>query len=294
MKKIIRPARRLAEHLIPSAVRRRLDGIEQGLISAEIDRVRETFAKEHADALILCGYKVHSQCDEDGIIAEIFARIGGPKSKTFCEIGCGNGLENNTHNLVLNGWRGIWIDGSPKHINRIRHWLPDSADRTLRVRQAFVTRGNVNELLASETDALCLEGEQPEIDYLSLDIDGNDLHVLRAITALDPRVISVEYNGKFPPPVKIAMPYNAEHQWARDDYYGASLQEFVDLLASRGYRLVCCTVSGVNAFFVKDNELGDLKVLPVADLYQPPRLHLTRMRSGSTSSFKFLRDQLSS
>jgi hypothetical protein len=164
----------------------------------------------------------------------------------------------------------------------------------LRVRQAFVTRDNVNELLAAEGSALCLQGEQPEIDYLSLDIDGNDLHVLRAITAVDPRVISVEYNGKFPPPVKIAMPYNAEHQWARDDYYGASLQEFVDLLAPRGYRLVCCTVSGVNAFFVKDGELGDTKVLPVADIYQPPSLHLPRMRSGSISSFKFLRDQLSS
>jgi len=243
---------------------------------------------------MLRGHKVHSQCDEDGIIAEIFTRIGGPRSKVFCEIGCGNGRENNTHNLVLNGWRGIWIDGSPKNIERIRKWIPDASSGTLRVLQAFVTRDNVDKLLSQEMGGLGFRDEKPEIDYLSLDIDGNDLHVLKAITAVDARVISVEYNAKFPPPAKVAMGYSAEHRWGRDDYYGASLQEYVDLLGSQGYRLVCCTVSGVNAFFAKESELGEIAVLPVTDLYQPPRLHLTRLRSGHTSSLKFLRDRLRS
>jgi hypothetical protein len=41
------------------------------------------------------GHKVFSQGDEDGIIAEIFSRVG-TDPKYFLEIGVGNGWENNT------------------------------------------------------------------------------------------------------------------------------------------------------------------------------------------------------
>ncbi|MDR0579328.1 MAG: hypothetical protein LBG21_01855 [Campylobacteraceae bacterium] len=42
------------------------------------------------------GYKVYSQNDEDGIISEIFHRIG-TANRVFVEFGVENGLENNTH-----------------------------------------------------------------------------------------------------------------------------------------------------------------------------------------------------
>ena len=57
------------------------------------------------------GYKVYSQNDEDGMIAEIFRRIG-VEHKTFVEFGVEDGLECNTLNLMLDGWRGLWMDGS--------------------------------------------------------------------------------------------------------------------------------------------------------------------------------------
>lgn len=37
-------------------------------------------------------------------------------------------------------------------------------------------------------------------DLLSLDIDGDDYHVIVAISRLTPRAVIVEYNAKFPPP----------------------------------------------------------------------------------------------
>ena len=52
-----------------------------------------------------------------------------------------------------------------------------------------------------------------EIDFLSLDIDGNDLEVLRHITVLMPRVLCVEYNAKFPPPQKAEIAYDPDHVW---------------------------------------------------------------------------------
>ena len=45
--------------------------------------------------LLRFGFKAYSQNEEDGIIKEIFKRIG-TTNKTFVEIGVGNGLENIT------------------------------------------------------------------------------------------------------------------------------------------------------------------------------------------------------
>ena len=54
-----------------------------------------------------------SQNGEDGILAEIFHRIG-MDSKIFVELGVGDGLENNTVFLLFQGWRGFWIEGDAK------------------------------------------------------------------------------------------------------------------------------------------------------------------------------------
>jgi hypothetical protein len=76
----------------------------------------------HADErrLLKSGYRVYSQADEDGILHEIFRRIGEGK-RTFLELGVGNGLENNTLFLLIQGWSGIWIEGCAKFHHRTRH-----------------------------------------------------------------------------------------------------------------------------------------------------------------------------
>ena len=55
------------------------------------------------------GFKGYSQQDEDGILQEIFRRIG-EGDRRFIEIGVGDGLENNTLYLLYQGWRGLWMD----------------------------------------------------------------------------------------------------------------------------------------------------------------------------------------
>ena len=69
------------------------------------------------------GYKVYSQADEDGIIDHICGRLG-IENGSFAEIGCGDGRENNSHCLLLKGWRGVWIDGDSANIAAIRAALP--------------------------------------------------------------------------------------------------------------------------------------------------------------------------
>jgi len=60
-------------------------------------------------------HKGFSQHGEDGIIEEIFNRIG-VTSRTFVEFGCGkHGTENNSLLLLLKGWSGTWFECNPIH-----------------------------------------------------------------------------------------------------------------------------------------------------------------------------------
>lgn len=64
------------------------------------------------------GYKVYSQNDEDGIISEIFNRIG-VTNKIFVEFGVQDGLESNCHYLIHKGWSGLWIEGDSDYCEKI-------------------------------------------------------------------------------------------------------------------------------------------------------------------------------
>lgn len=259
--------------------------LQQSAMSHELARVREQVRRDMPDNLLLKGYKVYSQTDEDGIIEAIFDRIGG--GRTFIEIGSGNGTENNTHALLLKGWRGVWVDGRADRIASIRSEVGASPD--LFAEQAFVTRENVPSLAAGWLERLGTR----EIDFFSVDIDGNDLHVLlAALGVFRPPVICVEYNAKFPPPLEVCVEYDPAHAWSGDDYHGASLAAFVSALTPLGYTLVTCNVSGVNAFFVADALAARFTLYEPARLFQPSRFHLCTFESGHTPSLKFLRDML--
>src|SRR4051794_8329699 len=59
------------------------------------------------------GYKVFSEGGEDGIIQEIFRRIG-TTNKRFVEFGVSDGNQCNTHFLLYLGWSGLWIEIVPQ------------------------------------------------------------------------------------------------------------------------------------------------------------------------------------
>jgi len=65
------------------------------MANAELDRLRADKKLQDPYRLERFGSKGYSQNDEDGIIREIFKRIG-TTDKRFVEFGTGNGLENNT------------------------------------------------------------------------------------------------------------------------------------------------------------------------------------------------------
>lgn len=239
--------------------------IEGGLCWDVLTRERMRDPK----ALESYGYKVYSQNDEDGIICEIFRRIG-TKNKTFIEFGVQNGLESNCHLLLFYGWKGLWIEGATDCCCEIEaKFRPVIENGQLKIINQFITKDNINEIFARG-------GYFGEIDLLSIDIDGNDLYVWDAIETVNPRVVVVEYNGKFPPDLEWKQAYNPSHTWRGNDWHGASLKAFEILGRNKGYRLVGTDLKGCNAFFVRNDLTGDLFYEPATAeaLYNPLRTSL--------------------
>jgi hypothetical protein len=230
--------------------------------------------------LLVHGAQYWSQNHEDGMIAEIFRRIG-VTSKTFLEIGVGDGSENNTTALLAAGWRGWWIECDEKSCQSITQRLavmPTLAAR-LQLRQAFAQPDEIGGLLANL-------GVPAEIDLFSLDIDLNTYHIWAALDKFRPRVVVVEYNSGIPPELAWIHPFEREGVWDVTQDQGASLKAYELLGRQRGYSLVGCDLTGLNAFFVRDDLAGNHFAAPFTaeNHYEPPRYFLT-YRFGHPSKF---------
>ena len=90
------------------------------------------------DCIERYGYKVYSQNDEDGILQEIFRRIG-TTNKYFVEFGVQDGLESNCHYLLFQGWRGLWLEGNETYVKKIQDiFYPVIKNKQLKCIQAFI------------------------------------------------------------------------------------------------------------------------------------------------------------
>ena len=257
---------------------------------SELRYLRAELAARQPSNMALAGYKVYSQNDEDGIIAAIFERIGG--NRTFLEIGLQDGTECNTLYLLMQGWRGGWVESDPNYCGTIRKALQtDAVPGAFKLVENFAGTDNIATLYRD----ICVWVGEPDLAFLSLDIDGNDLHVLQALlkAGCRPTVICIEYNGKFPTPIRASVVLDETRVWAKDDYFGASLQSFVDLLGLFDYGLVTCSLFGANAFFIQKEQAGDIQLHPPENVWQPLRLHLTPYPAVHIPSIKFARDALS-
>ena len=217
------------------------------------------------------GAKSYSQNDEDGILVEIFKRLGIEVS-TFIEFGVGNGLENNTVLWLKSGAKGLWIEADPNSAAAIQSKFgAQISSGHLRFRQAIITAENIDSEFVSA-------GMSGDIDLLSIDIDGNDYYVFDAIRSVSAKVVVIEYNGKYPPPIRFRVPYAPDYRWDGTDWFGSSLQSFEELFAARGYGLVGCNMTGSNAFFVRNDLINEQRFQPpftAANYYQPARYYLT-------------------
>ncbi|MCB1226107.1 MAG: hypothetical protein KDK99_09885 [Verrucomicrobiales bacterium] len=214
--------------------------------------------------------KAHQCCSqngEDGMIGEILNRVG-TSNCSFLEIGVGNGMENNTAYLLALGWTGFWIDGSTEFLKAADFWNHQSPG-CVKARQSFVTKANVSDVVANM-------GVPIEIDLLSVDIDQNTYYIWESLAHLRPRVAVIEYNANITPETEWKVSYSDSRCWDGSLNFGASLKALEMLGERLGYALVGCNITGVNAFFVRNDLVGDHFEPPFTaeNHFEPPRYSL--------------------
>lgn len=221
-------------------------------------------------------FRVFSQWGEDGILQYLVRALPG-LPRAFVEFGVQDYLESNTRFLLLkDNWSGLVLDGSADDIDAIRasrlHWRHD-----LTARCAFITRENINALLAGRFQA---DG----IGLLSIDLDGNDYWVWEAIQAR-PGIVVCEYNGLFGDGRALSVPYLADFERGKAHYshlyFGASLPALRRLAGRKGYVFVGANSAGNNAFFVREDLASPFAALVAGAAYVAPKYRESRDRSGA-------------
>jgi hypothetical protein len=253
----------------------RLDAVRAQIGGLETRLLRTSVPAGIRDA----EFRVFSQFGEDGIIQYLLQRVP-IQNDVFVEFGVEDYRESNTRFLLVNdNWRGLVMDGSDSHVAFLRRtgldWRHD-----IEAKVAFVDCDNVNGLIASA-------GIRGDIGLLSVDIDGNDYWVLEAIEVVSPRILVVEYNSNFGPEAAVTVPYDPAFERGRAHwsqlYWGASLSALDALARRKGYALVGGNSAGNNAFWVREDVLGDLPRAPIDAAYAVSRFRESRDESGALS-----------
>jgi hypothetical protein len=188
--------------------------------------------------------RVFSQNGEDGMLEEIFRRIG-ITNRVFVEFGVQDGIQCCTRNLLENfSWSGTWFECSAEHVANAKEMFREFP---ITIVERFLT---AEQIAAVFVDA----GVNRECDLMVIDVDGNDYWMWNALAEqFRPRVVVVEYNGTFGPKEEWIMPYDPQHRYDMTAYFGASLTSFTSFASKHGYSLVGCDSEGVNAFFVRND-----------------------------------------
>lgn len=217
-------------------------------------------------------FRVFSQSGQDGIIEEIFRRIGTSNNR-FVEfgVGAGGGFENNSTYLLAKGWKGCWIEGDVSACQRIQKQM-DFLIRSssLKLLESRITVENIVALFEK------LEVAE-EFDLLSIDIDSYDYWIWKKLARYRPRVVVIEYNSFLPATADWVLPYDADRRWEGTNIeFGASLKALHDLGKELGYDLVGCDLTGSDAFFVRRDLVNDQFCGPftVEHRYEPMRYYL--------------------
>jgi hypothetical protein len=229
-----------------------VDALVRGLLVRPLVGDEDAPLEAHAFGLL-------SQNGEDGITLALLNATGSG-GRRFAEIGCGRNGGNSGFLASELGWSGLMVDADPVCTMVARQrFHPERVS----VVGTWVTRENVDELLREH-------GCAGELDFLSVDIDGNDYWIWEALTASTPRIVVIEYNALLGPERSVVVPYDPDFDRHRLEptYCGASLPALARLGVRKGYRLVAVDPSGVNAFFLREDVAPEIPAREPGDVYR--------------------------
>ena len=181
--------------------------------------------------------KIYSQFGEEGIVDHIWDKITPTgKLDNYCvEMGAGDGLhESNTKYFIEEEeWAGLMIEGDTTKGSQIKNNTP----------RANVLLRNVQ---VGELDSILKNREFPlGYDFLSLDVDGDEWHHLRAMT-YRPRIICVEINPSI----------DFRTNFVQQQGAGLGCSTLAMFLLAKTFDYSCVLYDMPNMFLVDNGEIG--------------------------------------
>ncbi len=209
---------------------------------------------------IFSGQRSYSQCGEDLIVAFLLDSMGGPRARTYVDLGANHPFQlSNTAFFYHHGGRGILVEPDPYlakvlartrprdlviqkgvHVDGLGHadffiMEPPTlntfskAEMERYVKMGHLVRNTVTVSLENVNDILSMN---PSLDFMTIDIEGMDAEVLRSIDwqAHRPTCICVE-----------TLTYEKNNAPRK-------LTEINDYMFSQGYMLYADTY--INSIFV--------------------------------------------
>lgn len=192
-------------------------------------------------------WKKYSQADEECYLEHILNHLP-QESRHIVELGAWDGYHlSNTRYFIEKGYTALLIDGDNRGNKEVK--------------EHFITKRNILDILADYKTPT-------HFDLLCLDLDGNDLYILEEIlSGYIPSVIICEFNPIHKPNESKTIPYDEEHTWGNDDYYGFSFLAGVRLAQTNGYSVVHQN-DNLNLYMVENNVLAKTLGVPLHELGQ--------------------------
>lgn len=190
---------------------------------------------------------VYSQTGEDGVIEKLLEAL--PERDKWCvEFGAWDGVHlSNTRNLIQNAeYASIQIEGSAAKCAELRkNYASNNKVIAINAFVGFNAHDGLDPILSAYPIPR-------DFDFLSIDVDGNDYHIWKAISNYRPKAVCIEFNPTVPTELRFVQRADpAVHR-------GASARSLVELGKDKGYELV--SVLPFNAFFV------DARYFPVFEI----------------------------
>jgi methyltransferase FkbM-like protein len=180
---------------------------------------------------------VYSQTGEDGVIAKVLDML--PDRSNWCvEFGAWDGKHlSNTYNLVENrNYNVVLIEGDRAKYERLCKEYPFQENAVF-VGQfvGWTEDDNLDTILEKHPVPL-------DFDLLSIDVDGNDFHIWKAVRKFRPKLVLIEFN----PTSSNRFMYVQAADASRNQ--SSSPAPIVQLSKDKGYELIA--VIGPNLLFV--------------------------------------------
>lgn len=238
--------------------------------SARLNRSKGSAASKQAleknmptrvSRLAEASFDIFTDQGEDGIIHYLLGQMENVPS-FFVDIGSGDCIKSNCATLAVHyGWKGLFIDRNKRQLSIGKEFYRKIVPgHELEFIESEVRVDNVNELVAT--------AKTREIGLLSIDIDGNDYWIWKAIEYIQPRLVVIEAKVEFGIR-NLVVPYGSHnHHQADKMYNGASVEALRILGREKGYKLVGANRPGYNLFFVKNEEL--IPEANIADVLSAP------------------------